>query len=214
LSKIKGGQKTMKKIWGIALAFLFVGGLLGYGIGMYQTQTAVSSAYQQGIAYQQSVTPTTPTGIPASLDITWDDDEFDHSATVDADGAVATDTDVFNTLTIENNDDTNTANNVYLMLWNPVSNKDGIDTDLQVEETYVFIEVGGLTKALYNNGDFTDGYLIGDLAPGDKVTIEVHITLQEANDDTYIDGETYDCDVYVYQPSINYADAVDFTVLT
>jgi hypothetical protein len=203
----------MKNILGVAVLMVIVGGIVGYGIGMYNVQTATQSAYSQGMAYQASVTPTVA-GVPASLDVSWDDDEFDHSATVDADGAVPAEVDVFNTITIENTDETKTATGVYLMLWSPVSQKEGLDDELEVAETYVFVEIGGLSKAIYNDEEYGNGYLIGDLAPGDKIEIEVHITLEEADEDTYVDGETYDCSMYVYQPNVPYVDPVDFTVLT
>ena len=205
----------MNKIWGIALAFTLVGVLMGYGVGNWQTQQAVEDAYAQGMAYQQSITPTTtPTGTPASLDVDFDNDVYDHTGTVDADGAVASDTDVYHTITIENTDETRTASDVYIMLYNPISDKDGLDSELEVEETYVFLKIGGYSKALYNDKEYSDGYLIGDLAPGDKVEIEVHVTLQEADTDTYVDGQSYDCNLYVYQPDANYVDPIDFTINT
>ena len=83
-----------------------------------------------------------------------------------------------------------------------------------MEYTYIFLTVGGMTKAIYNDG-YTSGYFVGDLAPGDKISVDVGITLKTAPADTYIDAQTYDnCKLYVVQSSINYADAVAFTVLT
>lgn len=203
----------MKKIWGVAVMMLVVGGLVGYGISAYYATTATQEAYADGMAYQASITPTTTVGIPASLDCALDVDSFDHTATVGADGSVAGEIDVSHTLTIENTDDTATARDVYVMLWNPATDKEGLDTDIAVTETYVYLSIGGLDKAIYNDG-YKDGYFVGDLAPGDKLTVTVHVTLEIADADTYVDAQTYDCKLYVVQSAINYADAVDFTVLT
>lgn len=203
----------MKKIWGVAVMMLVLGGLVGYGISAYQTTTNVQEAYADGMAYQASITPTTTVGIPADLSCTFGTDSFNHQATVIADGSVVADVTVTQTLTVENNDDTATAKDVYIMLWNPATDKEGIDSELEVKETYVYLSIGGLQKAIYNDG-YTDGYFVGDLAPGDILTITVGITLQDADADTYVDAQTYDCSIYVVQSTINYADAVDFTVLT
>ena len=65
----------MNKLWAIAGAFVLVGVLMGYGVGNWQAQEATEQAYADGMAYQQSITPssTTPTvGVPASLDIDFD----------------------------------------------------------------------------------------------------------------------------------------------
>jgi hypothetical protein len=205
----------MKAIIGVAIAFVIVGGLVGYGVSNMQIKQATDKSFADGQAYQQSLTPTTPTGVPASLDISFADEVFDHSATVAADGSVAADTDNETTVTIENTDDTKTATDVMIMLWNPVSDKKGLDSELKVTETYVYLEVGGLSKALYNDEEYKDGYLVGDLEPGDKVTVTIHVTLLEADEDTFVDGQTYDdCKLYVYQSTINYADGVSFTIET
>lgn len=203
----------MKKIWGVAVMMLVLGSLLGYGVSTYSSTTATQKAYAEGMAYQASITPTTTVGIPASLDCTFDVSAFDHTATVIADGSVVADVTVSHTLTIENTDDTATANDVYIMLWNSATAKQGLDNDLEVKETYIYLSIGGLKKAIYNDG-YTDGYFVGDLAPGDVLTITVGITLQDADADTFVDAQTYDCKLYVAQSTINYADAVDFTVLT
>jgi hypothetical protein len=204
----------MKKIWGVAILMLVVGGLLGYGISAYYQTSATQSAYQQGMAYQASITPTTHVGTPASLDCSLDVVTYDHTATVLADGSVAGDVSVDHTLTVKNTDDTATAKNVYIMLWNPVTQKKGLDADIAVKYTYVYINVGGVTKSIYNDG-YTNGYFVGDLAPGDSVVVTVGITLKTAPADTYVDAQTYDtCKLYVVQPDISYADAVAFTVLT
>lgn len=204
----------MNKLWAIAGAFILVGVLMGYGIGNWQAQTAIETSFADGMAYQASITPTVVTGVPASLDADLDITEYDHSATVDADGAVAVETDISHTLTIENDDEERTAEDVYIMLWNPVSDKEGLDDDLEEDETYVFLKVGGYSKALFNDDEYTDGYLIGDLAPGDKVEVDIHFTFEEAPEDTFTDGQTYDCKLYVYQPDAGYSDVVDFTVET
>jgi len=198
---------------GVLLLTLVVGLVIGFAGGYYYMQEKVDEAYQAGYVAGQSVAPTYET--PASLSIAFSSGTFDHSSTVASDGSVSTETDKTDTLTIENTDESKTASDVRILLYNPVTGKEGLHDNLETDATEVTITIGGVTYSLYHDGDYvTDGVPIGDLPAGSSVTATVTFTLEKAVAGTFQDGQTYTCYLYVYQPNANYADVVSFTVTT
>jgi len=197
----------------VLLLTLVVGLVIGFAGGYYYMQEKVDEAYQAGYVAGQSVAPTYET--PASLSIAFSSGTFDHSSTVASDGSVSTETDKTDTLTIENTDESKTASDVRILLYNPVTGKEGLHDNLETDATEVTITIGGVTYSLYHDGEYvTDGVPIGDLPAGSSVTATVTFTLEKAVAGTFQDGQTYTCYLYVYQPNANYADVVSFTVTT
>jgi len=198
---------------GVLLLTLVVGLVIGFAGGYYYMQSEVEEAYQSGYIAGQSVAPTYET--PASLSIAFSSGTFDHTSTVASDGSVSAETDKTDTLTIENTDESKTANDVRILLYNPVTGKEGLHDNLETDATEVTITIGGVTYSLYHDGEYvTDGVPIGDLPAGSSVTATVTFTLEKAVAGTFQDGQTYTCYLYVYQPNANYADVVSFTVTT
>jgi len=203
----------MKKIWGIAMAFVLVGVLIGYGIGAY-TMEAEKEVVTEYVTTQSTDTYTTP----ADLEFEFDDAVFDVSGDVEADGGTDADgAEVTHTLTITNEDDTRTANDVYIAFTNPLNDKRALDEDLEEDETTLKLIDGSLEKIVYDGEDdeYANMYLIGDLNPGDVYKLDISFILEEdASEDTYEDGESYDCDIFIYQPDANDVDSLEFTVET
>ena len=198
----------------VIVLVLVVGMLIGFAGGYYYTKEKVGNEmYQQGYVAGQSATPTYTT--PASLTLSLASGTFNHTATVASDGSVASDTSKTDTLTISNDDESATASDVKILLYNPITGKQGLHDNLETDSTEVTITIGGVTYALYHNGDYvTDGVPIGNLPAGSEITATVTFTLEQAVAGTFQDGQTYTCHLYVYQPDSNYADVVPFTVTT
>jgi len=198
---------------GVMLLVFVVGLVIGFAGGYYYMQEYAEEQYQAGYIAGQSAIPTYET--PASLTLTLSTGSFDHSSTVASDGSVATETDATDTLTIENTDESKTAKDVKILLYNPVTGKEGLHDNLETDATEVTITVGGVTYALYHDGEYvTDGVPIGDLPAGASIQATVTFTLEKAVAGTFQDGQTYTCHLYVYQPSANYCDVISFTVST
>ncbi len=204
----------MEKATGTMLVVLVIGALIGAGSAYYYVQPQIKDAFAQGAAYQQSIDTQGTTGVAPDLVCEWDDDEFDHAATVDVDGNVAADTDKSNSITITNDGDTD-ANSVWISLYNPVKDKYGLDEDLELDDVKVSIAYGGLSKiTLYKDGEYTDGYEIGTIPAGSEVEIEITFTLLEHDDGDFTDGKTLDCELYIYGAGASAAEECEFTVLT
>jgi hypothetical protein len=147
---------------------------------------------------------------------------FDHTATVDADGSVAADVTVTDTLELENEEDVGgiTARGMYLTLWNPVTNRDGLDENLETDYTDIFVTVNGVNRRLFVDGDYVGkgttapGVYIGDMLPQDAQDITISIQLLECSAGEYPDGATLTSTIYLYQPSAGYSDSLSFTVTT
>jgi len=167
------------------------------------------SAYSAGYTAGQSVTAR-----PASIDVSIGNSSFaDFSAVVDANGTVATETTKTTYITIENPDDI-TAENIYITLYNNLTNKGGLHDDLEVEELEAYVTSGGMEYALFYNGEYTNGFALGDLEAGGKANITFKITFTQAVAGTFQDGQTYTCYVYIYQKDANYVTPIKFTVTT
>ena len=198
---------------GVMLLVFVVGLAIGFAGGYWYMQDYAEEQFQAGYVAGQSVAPTYET--PASLSLSLSSGTFDHTSTVAADGSVSSETSKTDTLTIENTDESATAEDVKILLYNPVTGKEGLHDNLETDATEVTITVGGVTYALYRDGEYiTDGVLLGDLPAGSEVGATVTFTLEQAVAGTFQDGQSYTCYLYVYQPSANYCDVISFTVTT
>lgn len=200
----------MKKMWAIAIAFLFVGGLLGFGGGFWYRQGEVDEAFTSGMTYQQSITPVAIT--PASLLCSFADGA--EVLVIDADGGVDVEDTDTDTLTIENTDEERDATDLTLMLYNPVTDKEGLHDNLETDALEVSVTIGGVTSKLYHDGEYTAGVVLGDLTAGGEIAITVTWTAETCVAGTFQDAQTYNCGLYIYQPDANYVDTVAFTVST
>ena len=198
---------------GVMLLVFVVGLLIGVAGTYWYMQDYAEEQYQAGYVAGQSIAPTYET--PASLSASFETGTFDLSSAVASDGSVSTETTVTDNLTIENTDESKVAKNVKILLYNPVTGKEGLHDNLETDATEVTITVGGVTYTLYHNGDYvTDGVTIGDLPAGAKIEPKLSVTFEKAVAGTFQDGQTYTCYLYIYQPDANYADVLSFTVST
>ena len=198
---------------GVMLLVFVVGLAIGFAGGYWYMQDYAEEQFQAGYVAGQSVAPTYET--PASLSLSLSSGTFDHTSTVASDGSVSAETSKTDYLTIENTDESKTAEDVKILLYNPVTGKEGLHDNLETDATEVTITVGGVTYALYRDGDYvSEGVLLGDLPAGSEVNVTISFTLEKAVAGTFQDGQTYTCYLYVYQPNANYADVVSFTVST
>lgn len=209
----------MKNIAIVAVAMLLIGAVVGAGVAWQYRQTEVDDAFQSGVSYQQGLGTTYST--PASITL-GGVSTFDQEDEVTADGGVDTEAADSETLYVNNTEESGgrTASNVYLTLWNPVTDTDGLHDNLETDYTDVYVTIQGKTSRLYIDGDYigkdttTPGILIGSLSPKDAVEITVYVNLEDSVAGTFQDGETASCHLYVYQPSANYCDVLSFTITT
>jgi len=210
----------MKNVVIVAIAMLLVGCVIGGGVVWQYRQMEVDDAFQSGMAYQQSIGVTAVTS-PAAVTLEGPSD-FDQSSVVDSDGGVDTESAVSGTIYINNTEETGgrTAEDVYLTLWNPVTDKEGLHDNLETEYTDIYITIQGVTSRLYTEGEYigqdssTPGIYIGDLLPKDAVELTIYVNLEVSVAGTFQDGETASCYLYLYQPSANYCDVMSFTIST
>lgn len=204
------------KAMGTIIIALAIGGLLGFGGGYMYQQDAAEQAWEEGAAYQQSVTPQEQQYYADEVDLGFEwspDSEYDHSGTVDVDGNVAADTAVTKELTIINDDDSSAE--VWVLMYDPTDDDEGLDEELEYEETELYMNVGGIDKlALYEEEEYTDGVEIGTLPAGAETTVEITFEFLEHDDEDYKDGEEYDIVFYIWQPNANHVEEVEATVLT
>ena len=137
---------------------------------------------------------------------------------MESDGSVLTGANVSQSFTIMNNDSSYTAKDVFIKL--KVNSQEGLDDNLEKDELEVSLTLGGVTKRLFYDGDYTQGYPIGDLAYGDSFNGDLTVTINTAGEDTFEDNQAYNCTLYVYQQGANYPlhysppDELEFIVKT
>jgi len=207
----------MKNIAIVAIAMLLVGTAIGAGVIWQYRQGEIDSSFQSGVSYQQGIAPTstTPASITLAGVVT-----FDQEDEVAADGGVDTEAADSETLYINNTEVSGgrTASGVYLTLWNPVTDTEGLHDNLETDYTDIYVTVQGVTSRLYTDGTYigkdtaTPGIKIGDLSPKDAVELTIYVNLEASVAGTFQDGETATNYLYVYQPSANYCDVLDFTI--
>lgn len=202
-------KSNLPLIIGVAIIFSIVGAAGAW----YYTQGEYNTGYTAGMAYQQSVDRT---NVPASLSCSLGSATFaDFSAAVAADGSVATESATYTNLTIANSDEDRTAEDVRVELYNEVTDREGLDDDLEQDSTEYSVTSGGGTYKLVNDGAYiSGGFLIGDIPPGGEWILMQTMTLEVASAGTYENGQSYSCHIYVYQELADYCDVVDFTVAT
>jgi len=140
--------------------------------------------------------------------------EINHSSNVDVSGGVSAESSESSSIVIEN-EDKSTAKNMYITLYNPLTEEKGISDAIEKEEVEISLDVGGLSKKLFYNGEYTsyeNCYFIQNLATGDKFTGDITVTLNEADSGTFEKG-TYDCDLYLYQEKADYVDIVPLKIV-
>ncbi|GAI13204.1 unnamed protein product, partial [marine sediment metagenome] len=122
----------MKKVWAIGIAFLLVGVLVGFGSGFWYRQGDVDTSFASGMAYQESITPVAIT--PASLLCTLNQSSIvDLRTPILSGGNVTTEGSDILELEIENTDEERTATDLTIRLTNPVTDKEGLHDNLEVD---------------------------------------------------------------------------------
>ena len=204
----------MEKAQTMMLVVLVIGGLIGFGGGYYYMQPQVEDAFAQGMAYQQGLTPQTVTAAP-EIGIEWKISEiFDFSAVVDADGDVTADTELGDTIIIENTGDTD-IDALYISLKHPTTQASGIDEELENKYFYMDFDLGAVTGIhIYEDGDYRAAYNLGALPSGSTMELDFIMGMLENTKGLFEDGETYDDCVLYFYASGSAAEELDFTVLT
>jgi len=135
----------------------------------------------------------------------------------DTTGKVEAGASVSSLFTISNNDTSNTARSVYITLDKPLSEKEGLEDEIEVEELTVDLEAGVVSNKLFYNGKYTkweDSYNIQKLAPGDSIDLGITVNLEE--DATFSKG-AYNCTLYIYQEKYlkkaEFVDEIPFTII-
>ncbi len=139
--------------------------------------------------------------------------DINHSSNVDSSGGVSEEISESSSIVIQNKDNI-TARNMYITLYNPLTEEKGLDEAISLEEVEVSIDIGSLSKKLFYNCKYTsygDCYFIENLATGDKFTGDVNIKLDKASSGTFEKG-TYNCNLYLYQEKADYIDIIPFKI--
>lgn len=198
----------MKKIGGIAIALLFVGFILGFGVGYWYI-----SEYAPTVVYQ---TQYIQAPSPAEITYTWDNSTYNFTTAVDANGSVATDTSITNNVTITNDDDTKTISNPKLILYDPTTNKQGLNDALEKEALEVDLVIGSTVYPIFKDGEYItvdNAPTLSSLTPGASTTITVQITMEQSTEQ-FKDATTYTCYLYFYEPDYQNAQKITFTLTT
>lgn len=140
-------------------------------------------------------------------------DDIDLSTYVnDITGEVENEASVSSSFTITNNDTENVAKNVYITLYNPFSEDEGLADEIEKEDLIVSIDgLGGtVSNKLFYNGKYTNWvncYNIEKLASGDSHTVDLTVLLKEGG--IFTKGP-YECTLYIYQEkSLDIAEYID-----
>jgi len=153
---------------------------------------------------------------PAEISYTWDNSTYNFTTAVDANGSVASDTSITHNVTITNDDDTKTISSPKLLLYNPVTNKEGLSNALEVEAFEVSLVIGSTTYPLFKDGEYVsldNAPTLSDLTPGASTTITVQITMEQSTEQ-FKDATTYTCYLYFYEPEYQNAQKITFTLST
>lgn len=146
-----------------------------------------------------------PPPIPqANLNISFDDNKFNHSATINQNGGVTNKSEISHSFNIRNDDESNTAKGVYIKLSDPIDGEEGLAEAIENDKVTVTLKTANTNEILYGNSIYTDGFLIGDLTPGSEFNAKLIVTFLEAENGTYTDDTSYNCSLYVYQQDSDY----------
>jgi hypothetical protein len=138
--------------------------------------------------------------------------KINHSSNVNSAGGVPVEASISSTFSIYNNDSVNVSKNTYVMLYDPTKEDNfGLDDALEKNELEISIKKDGVSKKIFENGEYNKGFFIGDIHPDHNVVLEIIVKLKQAKSGTFV-KETYDnCKLFVVQNGNN-ADAIDFTI--
>ena len=135
----------------------------------------------------------------------------------DTTGEVEAGATVRSSFVISNNDSLNTARSIYITLYNPFSDVEGLVDEIEVEDLMVDLDVGAMSNKLFYNGEYTSWencYNMEKLAPGDLITLGITVTLRE---DAIFNKGSYQCKLYMYQEKsldkAEYVDEIPFTII-
>jgi len=202
------GEKVVVAILCLIVGFTF-GWWIGYGHGHSQgVQEGQAIGYQQGLAACQVAAPAVS---PVSLKIVQSGgDEFNLSAYISPTGN-ATNTTISLAITIENID--NEDAKIKITLVNPKTGEEGLPAELKNRYFNVFYGFGTYKIYLYNNGYKESKDIV--VPANSVVTLNIGVELEDAPDNTFVDGQTYTMKVFIVQPEAgNYTEALTYTVLT
>lgn len=217
--KIMAKAKTNWAVTIIAIALvavLCVAGMYLYYTPQVDAANARATSLQSQLAAQAAVTS------PAYLALT-EAGDFDFIDEIDANGGVAAD-DTWDTgtptLTIENQDTSDVATNVYITMWDPESSVGGVPSALIDTTMSFYVTYNSVLIPLYLNtggvGVYTSGVNIGTIPLGGEVpTLDLSAKVDAAADDVYDDsGATYTVRVYVYQLNAQSSTPASWTLST
>ena len=201
-------SKSNAKIWAVFGVMVVAVALVGAGVYLYMNQEAEISASRITTLQKQATTTTVGSSAYLALTATW---PIDFEGEIDANGEVptsATDDPVTGTpiLTIANDDISDPATGVYVMLYDPVSGAEGLPDVLEDTTMSIYAVFNGVTTPLYLNtngvGAYTSGVYIGNLAVGASTSITFSGYVDATGvEDTYNDATDYTLTFYVYQTS-------------
>lgn len=198
----------------VAVAMLIIGGVIGAvawkEYGQEEPTTQFVSDEDEGVTRV------------ATLDYTIDDSSFaNFSSEVDVNGSVSADADKTANITIYNNDTDDSAP-LTMHLVNSINGREGLPTAIQLDDVTVSVAVqtNTFTKT-YNlfggsgqEGDFrANGVDLGVVESNAHGDLEITVTVESCDDNTFNDGETYNCELYFMQGSTSY-DEVEWTFTT
>lgn len=184
--------------------------------------TAVGAFYNQQLAQkeqqiqalQQALSQRAPAAVtPANIEfLQTGGSSFDFSAEVDANGSVSAAVTKTLTFDIVNKDEAKSAS-IRVLTVNPLTGASGVPDGLNNTYFNVFINADGKTKYLYTEGKHTDGWVV-NLGVAEAFSGTLGITLEQAPDGTFKDGQTYTLTLYLYQETSNYLEKVEYVVTT
>ena len=137
--------------------------------------------------------------------------EFNLSTFVESNGSVPVEADISRTFTITNSDSSISAKNLYIMLKKPGTDEKGLPEELETSEFEVSVSIGGLSKKLFIDGTYKNCFLAEKLDPSDEYTVDLIVTLNEAEEGTFEKG-VYECSLFIYQEDAKHIDEVSFII--
>ena len=215
-------NQNNKFVW-VTVLVAVVSLITGYALSAYlvapaaisQARSEVAAAYSSSYYYSGYSYTSYETPIPLSAALSAS--LINHTATVDANGTVATETykEVYLNITNLATATTSIADDVTLCLEDPQTSQDGLPTALEKTYTRIdYVDISGSTYPLYYNGVYHTKN-IGDIGAGSTKVLTLRFTLKVAPAGTYVDGQTYNWYLWYSQPLAgDYAPQVSGTLTT